>query len=109
MDPPYTGCISLKEPKMPLVVMTAAVADTADWEQKYRSHGDLFEKVWPGPLPEVHFTTTDANEVALCMEIEDVDAWFAMLARPEITEAMADDGVHPESVKVFVLDKTASF
>jgi hypothetical protein len=94
---------------MPRVVMTAMVEDASVWEEKYRSHADLFREIWPGPVPDVHFATTEGNEVALCMDVDDLDGYFAMLERPEIAEAMAEDGVRRDTVKVFVLDKTASF
>ena len=94
---------------MPRVVLTATVDDADTWEERYRSHGELFNKVWPGPMPGVHFTITDASEVVMCTDIDDVDGYFEMLASPEIAEAMAHDGVQQDTVKVYVLDKVTSF
>lgn len=94
---------------MPRIVMTAMVEDATVWEERYRSHGEVFKKIWPGPVPDVHFTTTEANEVAMCADVDDVEGYFAMLEGPEIAEAMAHDGVRRDTVKVYVLDKIASF
>jgi hypothetical protein len=94
---------------MPRIVLTATVDDATVWEERYRSHGEVFKQVWPGPMPVIHFTTTEDNEVAMCTDVDDVDAYFKMLGSPEIAEAMAHDGVQRNTVKVYVLDKTASF
>jgi hypothetical protein len=94
---------------MPRVVLTAEVQDSRSWEKAYRSHGALFRQLWEGPFPNVHFTATDTNEVAMFMEVDDLDKYFAMLKRPEIAEAMKHDGVNRDTVKVYVLDKSASF
>ena len=94
---------------MPRNVMTATVEDSTDWEQKFRSHRDLFRSIWAGPVPDFHLATTEENEVALCFDVDDVEAWWAMQQRPEIAEAMKKDGVRRDTVKIFVLDRTASF
>jgi hypothetical protein len=94
---------------MPRIVLTAVVEDSTDWERKFRSHGDLFRRIWPGPVPDIHLATHEQNEVALCFDVDDVDGWWAMQERPEIAEAMEKDGVRRDSVKIFVLDRTASF
>ena len=94
---------------MARVVLTAEVEDSTTWEKAYRSHGDLFKRLWDGPFPIVHYTANDNNEVAMFMEVDDLDKYFAMLERPEIAEAMKHDGVNRDSVKVYVLDKSASF
>ena len=65
--------------------------------------------IWPGPVPEFQLSTTEENEVALCFDVDDVDGWWAMQERPEIAEAMEQDGVLRDSVKIFVLDRIASF
>jgi len=94
---------------VPRIILTATVDDATEWEQRYRSHGDLFRRVWPGPVPVIHFTTTGDNEVVMCTDVDDVDGYFEMVGSPEIVEAMGQDGVHRDTVKIFVLDKTASF
>ena len=47
----------------------------------------------------------DDNEVAILWEVVDIDEFLAQLDKPETAEAMAYDGVDPETVKVYVLDK----
>lgn len=95
---------------MPRVVLTAEVDAPAKWEEAFRSHGDLFQELWGDrPVPEFHFTTTDTSEVVLYFEVEDLDHYFAIQERPELADAMENDGVNRETVKIYVLDKTASF
>lgn len=94
---------------MPRIVLTAKVDEPSRWEERYRSHGDTFRDLWGGSFPDVHFATTEDNDVVMYMEVDDLDAYFAMLETPEIAEAMKHDGVIRDTVKVYVLDKTASF
>ncbi len=94
---------------MPRVVLTAQVEDSVAWEKAYRSHGDLFRQLWNGPVPTAHFAATEENEVVMHMEVDDLDEYFRMLERPEIADAMANDGVKRDTVKVYVLNKSASF
>jgi len=78
---------------MPRVVLTASVEDGTQWEKRYRSHGDVFRKVWPGDIPVIHFTITESNEIVMCVDVEDIDGYFRMLGSPEIgwrtTESIA--------------------
>jgi hypothetical protein len=85
------------------------VEDAVEWERKFRSRGDLFRKIWAGPVPDFHRAATEGNVVALCFDVHDVEAYFAMQQRPEIAQAMAEDGVRPDTVRIFVLDKVATF
>ena len=86
---------------MPRIILTARVEDSTKWKQGFQTHGDLFRKLG---TTVIHYTATDDNEVALYEEVEDVDAYFAAMQGASVQEAMASDGVIPESVKVFVLD-----
>ncbi|WP_157730829.1 hypothetical protein [Variovorax sp. HW608] len=45
------------------------------------------------------------NQVAVCFEPDDLDAFMKGMESPATAEAMAFDGVQRETVKVFVLDK----
>lgn len=94
---------------MPRIMLTAEVRDPTGWEERFRSHGELFRSLWDGSFPDVHFATTEENEVVMYMEVDDLDAYFAMQETPEIAEAMKQDGVNRDTVKIYVLDKTASF
>ena len=83
-------------------IITAQVEDSADWETDFRSHTRLFNKY---TATAVHFAATDDNEVAILWEVSDLETFLAQLDEPETAEAMAQDGVNPDSVKVYVLDK----
>lgn len=87
---------------MPRVIITAQVEDAANWEEGFRTHGELLRSM---SSTVTHFATTDDNEVVLYAEPSDLDAYFAVLESPATAEAMAFDGVKRETVKVFVLDK----
>ena len=53
----------------------------------------------------IHFSATDDNEVAILWEVANLDKFLEQLDSPETAEAMSQDGVNRESVKVYVLDK----
>jgi hypothetical protein len=91
---------------MTRVVITAQVKDAAAWEKAFRGNGKLFRSQ-PAPSPYL-FGISD-NQVAVCADVDDVDAYLAALQSKETVAAMAKDGVKAETVKVFVLDKKFSF
>lgn len=87
---------------MPKVMLTAQVQDPVKWEAGFRTHGDVFRTYTL--RGSVQYTIT-GNEVAICMEPENLDT-FAKAMESQVTiDAMAADGVKRESVKTFVLDK----
>jgi hypothetical protein len=86
---------------MPKVIVTAQVQDPVKWEKNFRTHGDLFRTYTHAPI---HFTIA-GNEVTICMEPENLDAFKRIMESPATAEAMAFDGVKRETVKTFVLDK----
>ena len=87
---------------MPRVVITAQVEDTAKWEQMFRTRGDLLRST---TSTVTHFATNDANEVVLYAEVTDLDEYFKVVQSAATAEAMDQDGVKRDTVKVFVLDK----
>ena len=87
---------------MSMVVVTAQVDDVAEWEEKFRTHGDLFLKQ---TISRVDLGSTDEDYVACVFHAVDLDAFFEVLGSPETAEAMEGDGVDRESVKVFVIDR----
>ena len=87
---------------MPRIIVTAQVEDSARWVETFETHGDLFRALG---TTVIHYTATDQNEVALYEEVDDLDKYFEMMQSPETAEAFAADGVNPDSVKVFVLDR----
>ncbi len=87
---------------MPSIIVTAQVEDAANWEEGFRTHGDLFREQ---TTTAVNFTVTNDNEVAVHFEADNLDKYMELLESPATAEAMALDGVKRETVKVFVLDK----
>jgi len=86
---------------MAKVIITAQVQDPVKWEAGFRTHGDLFRSY---TLRALHFTTA-GNEIAICMEPENLDVFLQHVASPTTAEAMALDGVLRETVKISVLDR----
>ena len=89
---------------MAKVLMTAQVQDGAKWEASFRTHADIFKTY--GLVAPVHFTVS-GNEVALCVEPADAQAFLKTMNDAPTVEAMKADGVKRETVKVYVLDKSA--
>ena len=87
---------------MSRAIITAQVEDSANWENGFRSHVGLFRAY---TATAIHFSTTNDNEVAILWEVANLDKFLEQLDSPETAEAMAQDGVKRESVKVYVLDK----
>jgi len=87
---------------MPKVIVTAQVENSANWENGFRSHAGLFNDY---TATAIHFTATDDNEVAILWEVANLDRYLELMDSPETAEAMAQDGVKRETVKVYVLDK----
>jgi len=86
------------------IIVVAEVEDLVKWEAGFRTHADLFRS--QTITKPVHFGTIAGNQAAVCLEPGDLAAFMAALDSPATAEAMANDGVKRETVKVFVLDKT---
>jgi hypothetical protein len=91
-----------QEKKVSKAIVTAQVEDSANWENDFRSHVGLFRTY---TATAINFSATDDNEVAILWEVANLDKFLEQLDSPETAEAMAQDGVNRESVKVYVLDK----
>ena len=87
---------------MSKAIVTAQVENSANWEKDFRSHAGLFRAY---TATAIHFSATDDNEVAILWEVANLDKFLEQLDSPETAEAMSQDGVNRESVKVYVLDK----
>ncbi len=87
---------------MPKVILIAQVQDPAKWEAGFRTHGDLFQ-TYTLQAPAQYAVT--GNEVAICMEPRDLEAFKRAMESKATADAMAFDGVKRETVKMFVLDK----
>jgi hypothetical protein len=88
---------------MPKVIVTAEVGDAAQWEKGFRSHADMFRNLY-GIRKPIQFTVVDGNQVAVCFEADDLEAFMKGFNAPETVEAMAVDGVNRETAKVYVLN-----
>ena len=88
---------------MPKVVVTAQVEDLEKWEQGFRTHADLFRS--QTVTKTISFGAIEDNQVVVCFEPEDLDAYMKGLDSPATAAAMAIDGVKRETVKAIVLDK----
>ncbi len=91
---------------MPRVIITAQVEDSTRWEEGFRKHAALLRSM---SSTVTHFTTTEDNEMALYAEPTDLAQYMAVLESPATAEAMAQDGVKKETVKVYVLDKEFTY
>ena len=87
---------------MAKVVVTAQVLDSARWEKGFRTHADLFRG--EGVTKPIHYAI-DGNEVAVCVEPDDLDKFLAGMRSTATAEAMDFDGIKRETVKMYVLDR----
>ncbi len=88
---------------MPKLVVTAQVEDAVKWEAGLRTRGDLFKSLTV--TAPVDFAINEGNEVAVYCEPANLETFMTGMDGPTVAEAMAQDGVKRETVKVFVLDK----
>jgi hypothetical protein len=89
---------------MTKVVVTADVEDGKKWEEGFRTHADLFREY--GVQGDVHFSVLASNQIALYLEVDDLDHYLKMMDSDATAKAMQFDGVIRESVKIYELDKT---
>jgi hypothetical protein len=86
---------------MPLVLITCQVEDAERWEREFRSHGALFRGQ---TITRVDIGSED-DYVGAVFHCDDLDTYMRILESPETAEAMANDGVKRETVKILVLDR----
>lgn len=88
---------------MTKIVVTAEVEDLEAWERGFRSHRDLFQEM--GFASVYEYSIGKSSEVAVCVDVGDVDAFLASLDSPDNVAAMEADGIKRDTVRVFVFDK----
>ena len=84
------------------VVVIAEIEDPETWEEKFRTHGDLFRKQTVKKPIDIGI---HGNQVAVCFRPKDLDKFMEIFESPATAEAMEVDGVKRETVQVFVLDR----
>jgi hypothetical protein len=94
--------------KMHKVIVVGKVQDLKRWEAGFRTRGDLFKK--QSIISPVQFVTPQAgDEIAVLFQVGDLDTFHQVMESPATAEAMAEDGIDKNTVKIFVLDKQFSF
>lgn len=89
------------------VVVTARVADTAKWEEGFRTHGDLLSSM---SLSASHYAVNDdSNRIAVYNEPESLDQFMTVMESQATADAMEFDGIDRDTVEVFVLDKVFEY
>ena len=87
---------------MAMVLITCQVEDAEEWERQFRTHGELFRQQ---TISRVDIGHAEDDHVAGVFHVADLDAYMEILESPETAEAMENDGVKRDTVKVFVLDR----
>jgi len=83
------------------LIVVAQCKDPANWEQRFRTHTDLFKSQTVNKPVSYGM---EGNQVAVCLEPDDFDACMRVMNSPATAEAMDFDGVLRDTVKMFVLD-----
>jgi hypothetical protein len=86
------------------IAVIAKCKDQAAWEAGFRTHAELFRTAYGITEPVIYGTAEDGY-VAACFETGDVASAMSALSSPETAEAMENDGLFRDTVKIFVLDK----
>ncbi len=87
---------------MAKIIVTAEVENATDWENGFRTHGDLFRDQ---SVHTIDFSVTSESEVGIVFECESAEKFLEFVDTPVTEEAMKFDGVKRDTVKIFVLDK----
>lgn len=89
------------------VVVIARVADTTQWEQGFRTHGDLLSSM---SMSESHYAMNDdSNRIAVYSEPESLDEFMTVMESQATADAMEFDGIDRDTVEVFVFDKVFEY
>lgn len=89
---------------MPKFIITFEVEDLAAWEDGFRTHGALFRKQTVSGEIEIGIDP-GANHVALYAEVKDPAFFWDALTHQDAIEAMANDGVKAETLRVHAVDR----
>ena len=84
---------------MPKLIATHEVDDVAHWLASPKRE-EVFASVATGI--QTYVDPTRANHVGLSMDVADMDAFQKIMESEEGAEAMKYDGVHPDTLAVYV-------
>ncbi len=85
---------------MSKVIVTAEVRDAAKWKSAFQTHANLFREY---TATAIHYTANADNQVAIVMEVNDVNKLLELMSAPPTVDAMEGDGVKRATVRTFVL------
>jgi hypothetical protein len=89
---------------MPKIVVLAKCKDQAKWEAGFRTHADLFRTAY-GVSKPVSYGMGEDGYVGACFETGDLTKVMSAISSPDTVEAMENDGLLRDTVKVFIFDK----
>ena len=91
---------------MATVIITAQVEDSAKWEKGFETHADIFRNSYGAS--SVRFASLPENQVATLWEVPDASKFAELLQTQETIDAMKQDGVKRDTVKIFVVEKAVA-
>jgi hypothetical protein len=89
---------------MTKILVIAKCKDQAKWEAGFRTHADLFRTVY-GVSKPISYGMGEDNYIGACFETSDLTKAMSAISLPETVEAMENDGLLRDTVKVFIFDK----
>ena len=87
---------------MAKVIVMAQVQDPVKWEAGFRTHGELFKSM--GVRGSMHYAI-NGNEATVFADADNLETYMRIMQSQAVADAMAQDGVKRETVKIVVLDK----
>jgi hypothetical protein len=88
---------------MAIFVLTCEVENASTWEERFRTHVDLFRSM---TISKPIRFATDGNQVAICTEADDLDTYMKVFQSDATAAAMKEDGVKRDTVRFWALDKS---
>lgn len=89
---------------MPKIIVTAETIDLEEWESHFRKRSDIFRKQ---TITNVEYTISpEEKRIYILFEVQDVHTYKEVLFSPETQEVLLEDSIKPETVQVFVLDRS---
>jgi hypothetical protein len=89
---------------MTKILVIAKCKDQAKWESGFRTHADLFRTAY-GVSKPISYGMGEDNYIGACFETGDLTKAMSAISSPETAQAMENDGLLRDTVKVFIFDK----